>query len=904
MPDWSAEIAERIAGAKLSPADERDIIDELSQHLDDRYTDLLGEGLDEQSARRSALEELGDAGRLEQLLEAAVARRPAPIPIAVADADQRTGWDGLWSDLRLGARMLRRSPGFTLVAALSLALAIGANTTIFSIVNATLLRPLPAVSKADELVLIGRTQDGSGFDTFSYPDYVDYRDRSRTLSGVAATFSAPVHLSTGGESERLRAGVVSGNYFRVLGVNARVGRTFLLEEDGAPNAHPVVVLTHRLWERRFASDPNVVGRTVAINAHLFTVVGVAEKDFNGIEKGTNLDLFVPIAVIGQLRDGFERALGARDAVWLSLFGRLAPGAAVDAAQTELVGIARQLEQSFPASNAMRSATVVPGLGYDPDARNRVRRFSGVLSAVVALVLIIACANVANLLLARGSARQRELAIRASLGASRWRLVRQLVAEGLLLALVGGAVGFAIAREALPLVLKLPLFANQIAAFTVTADARVLAFTLLVSMASAMLFGIPSALRASRVDLASSMKTGAPGSAGSGKNLRNTLLVAQLAISVVLLVATGLFVRTLYTLYSMPTGFETKQVLIATADVALQGYDEERGRRFYADLERNASSLPGVRDAALAYMLPLGGGGWDTRLFTPETAADVNDAGLKTDVNVVTANYFRTIEMPVLRGRTFTDADRTGAPAVAVINEAVAEQLWPGADPIGKRFSMGRTPESVEIVGVLRTAKYRSLIEPDRPFIYLPFTQVYQSPMTIHLNATGDPRALVGSVRQLVKSLDPTLPVYRVETLHDRLARSVGEPRTAAMLVGVYGALALVLAAIGLYGSMAYVVSRRTREIGIRMALGAGAAKVLGAVLREALQLAAIGAGIGLLLAIPAGRVLRSQLFGVAPGDPITFIIVPLVLVVVTIAAALLPARRAASVDPVIALREL
>ena len=900
MPDWSVEIARRLSGAKLSAVDERDIVDELSQHLEDRYADLLRQGLDESSARKAALEELGEAGLLEDRLRAAIAQRP--VPIALAAAESREGWDGVWSDFRLAARMLFRTPGFTTVAALSLALAIGANTTIFSIVNTLILRPLPALSRPDELVLLGRTQEGSGFDTFSYPDYLDYRDQSRTLTGVGATYSAPVHLSTGGESDRLRAGVVTGNYFRVLGVDAAVGRTFLPEEDGAPGAHPVVVLSHRLWERRFASDPSVVGRVVAINAHPFTVVGVASRDFIGVERSGSIDLFVPVAMIGQLRDGFDRALGARDAVWLSLFGRLAPGATVESAQAELLTIARQLEQQYPVSNAKRSIVVAPGLGFDPQARQNAMQFTGVLFAVVALVLVIACANVANLLIARGSARHRELAIRASLGASRWRLVRQLVAEGFLLALIGGAIGLGISKAALPLVLKLPLFADNIAAIAITIDGRVLLFTLLVSAVSAIMFGVPSALRASSIDLASSMKAGAPGSTGAGGYLRNGLIVAQLAISVVLLVATGLFVRTLGALYALPPGFETKQVLIATADVALQGYDEQRGRQFYDNLERGAAALPGVRSAGLAYMLPLGGGGWDPRLYTTDNSQDANDPGLKTDVNVVTASYFRTIEMPLLAGRQFSDADRKEAPAVAVVNEVVAEKLWPGANPLGKRFSMGRGAPPIEVIGVLRTAKYRSVVEPGRPFIYLPFTQVYQSPMTIHINAAGDPRALIGSVRQLVKSLDPALPLFRVETLHARLDRSLRQQRTAAMLVGVYGLLALALAAIGLYASMAYVVSRRTREIGIRMALGAPAMVVLRNVLREALQLAGVGAVLGLLLAIPAGKVLRSQLYGVSPGDPVTLIAVPIVLVLVTIAAAFLPAQRASHVDPVIALR--
>jgi macrolide transport system ATP-binding/permease protein len=900
MPDWRAEVAEHLKGAKLAPADERDIADELAQHLEDRFLDLRHRGLDERAARQGALEELGDAHTLERLLAVAVARRP--VPIALEAGVPRVGWRGWWNDVKVSARMLRRTPGFTLVATLSLALAIGANTTIFSIANALLLQPLAGVLRPDELVLIGRTQEGQGFDTFSYPDYLSYRDRARTLSGIAATFDAPIHLSTGGGSERLRAGVVSGNYFRVLGVGAAAGRTFLLEEDGAPGAHPVTVLTHHLWSTRFGADSAIVGKTVTINAYPYTVVGVAAEGYSGIIKASSVDLFVPIAMIGQLRDGFGRALGARDAVWLNLFGRLAPGATPVAAESELVGIARRLEQEFPTSNAKRSATVASGLGFDPFSRSQTIQFTRILAGVVALVLLIACANVANLLLARGTARQRELSIRASLGASRGRLVRQLLAEGVLLALLGGALGIAIAKWATPLVLQLPLFAASAGTVRFPIDLTVLGFTLAVSLASAVLFGVPSALRASRVDLASAMKAGAPASAGSGKLLRNGLLVAQLAISVVLLVATGLFVRTLQALYAIPPGFEARQTLIATADVALQGYDEQRGRRFYAELERGAAALPGVRSAALAYMLPLGGGGWDTRLFAAEQSAAPDAPGLKTDVNVVTDSYFQTMGMELLAGRGFTAADRAGSPDVAVINEATATALWPGGDAVGKRFRLGRTGDPVEVIGVVPTAKYRSLLEPVRPFMYRPFSQLYQAPMTIHLGTDGDPHALTGSLRRLVASLDKDLPVYRVGTLQERLDRSIGQQRTGAMLVGTYGSLALLLAAVGLYGSMAYVVSRRTREIGIRMALGARASVVLRGVFREALTLAAIGVVLGLALAVPAAKVLRSQLFGVEASDPLTLIAVPLVLGVVTVAAAFLPARRATRVDPVTALR--
>ena len=794
MPDWREQIAQRLRGARLAPADEAAIAEELRQHLDDRYAELRAGGQSEDAARRGALDELGDDELRAQLSVVRVATRTPAVAWG-----ERLG--GLWGDLRIGARLLRRTPGFTTIAALTLALGIGANTTIFSVVNALLFRPMAGITRPDELVLIGRTQAGQGFDTFSYPDYLDYRNQATRLTGVGAYFGAPAHLSTGGASDRVRAAVVSANYFQVLGVTAAAGRMLLPEDDGAPNAHPVVVLSHGLWQRRFGGDASIVGRRVTINAHPFTVIGVAAEGFTGVERNSIYDVFVPLAMTGGLRPGFDRALGARDAVWLDLFGRLAPGSTTVAAESELQGIANQLAKAYPESNAGRGVAVAGGIGFDPNTQSAVQSFAGILLGVVAVVLLIACANVANLLLARGTARRHEFAVRASLGASRARLVRQLLAESVLLSLIGGALGFALGVGTARVIVRLPLFATSLTAIDTAPDGRVLFFTTLIAIASALLFGVPSAFRASRTELVTSLKMGTPGGGSRRSLLRNGLLVSQLALSIVLLVAAGLFLRTLGALYATPPGFDTGHVLIATADVALQGYDEPRGRRFYDELEQRAASLPGVEGAGLAYMLPLGGGGWDTRIYPAEITPAKDDPGLKTDLNSVSASYFSTVHMPVMRGRGFANTDRSGAPSVAVVNDVIARQLWPNQDPIGKRFRLGREGEILTVIGVVHTAKYRSLVESSRPFFYRPFAQVYQTPMTLHLSTRGDPRALIAPVRQLVQSMDKDLPVYRIQTLGDRLAGSVSMQRTAAALVASYGVLALLLAAIGLYGSM-------------------------------------------------------------------------------------------------------
>ena len=887
MPDWGEEIAKRLRDAQLAPADEADISEELRQHLDDRYAELRGRGHTDAEARRNALDDLGDDELRQQLLLVRRGRRPEYVSWGAAShALSREGVRAFWHDLRIGARLLCRTPGFTIVAALTLALGIGANTTIFSIVNALLLRPIPGIAQPDKLVLIGRTQGGQGFDTFSYPDYLDYRANAKRVSGIAAHFEAPAHLSTGGASERVRAGVVSGNYFRVLGVKASSGRLFLPEEESAPGAHPVVVLSYAMWRNRFGGDSAILGQRVSIDARSYTVIGVAAEGFAGVDRRSIVDLFIPISMVGALRPGFDRALGARDAVWLELVGRLSPGSSTIAAESELEGLARQLAKAYPESNTERGVAVATGLGFDPGSRKAV----------------IACANVANLLLARGATRQHEFAVRASLGASRARLVMQLLAEGLLLSVIGGTLGFALGVGAARFMVKLPLFANAVASFDPTPDFRVLAFTAIVAIVSALVFGIPSAFRASRIELLASLKIATPGSGTRRSVLRNGLLVSQLALSIVLLVAAGLFLRTLRALYTTRPGFDTKSVVIATVDVALQGYDEQRGRRFYTEFERRAASLPGVTGVALAYILPLGGGGWDTRIYPAEITPAPDDPGLKTDINTVSEGYFSAVHMPIVRGRGFTNADRVGAPPVAVVNEVIARQLWPDADPIGKQFRAGRGGEPVTVIGVVQTAKYRSLIEAARPFFYRPFAQVYQSPMTLHVATADESRVLIPALRQLARELDEDLPVYRIQTLGDRLEGSVSMERTAAILVTSYGLLALLLAAVGLYGSMAYMVARRTREIGIRMALGARAGLVVRQVLGEALLLASVGAGIGIVIAIPSARLLRNQLFGVSPGDPVTFLLVTVALVMVAVGAAFSPAWKATRVDPVVALR--
>ena len=901
MPEWRDEIRRRLASLRLTPADEANVAEELQQHLDDRYHDLRTTGATDAEARRGALEEIDEEELVNAHVRSARRRALGAVPLGAAEG---RGLAGVWGDIRFGARILRRTPGFTATAVLTIALGIGVNITIFSILNALLLRPLPGTTRVQELVQIGRTQRGAGFDTFAYPDYRDFRDGARSLASIAAVWTAPAHLSTGGASERVRAEVVSGTYFTTLGARAAVGRLLTKEDDGAPGANPVVVLSHGVWERRFASDPGVVGRHVTINGVAYAVIGVAEEGFNGAQVGGVVDLFVPIAMVGQLLPEAASMLEERGSVWLDLIGRMAPGATPAVVQRELSAIATELGRRFPVTNAERGVRVVQGIGLGPDTRESVATFMTVLIGVVGLVLLIACANVANLLLARGMTRSRELAVRVSLGASRFRLVRQLLAEGFLLATLGGVLGFALGVWSLRLVLELPVFATSFAGTTVSVDPRVLAFGIAAVAASGLLFALPPAFQVSRVDLVTALKLGAPGSGDGRTRLRTSLVIAQLALSLVLLVGAGLLVRTLQALYRIDPGFDTREVLVATIDAGLQGYDDDRGRRMFEEIERRVTALPGVEHAALGYMLPLGGGGWDSRVFPAEVAPAPGDEGLKTDINAVSPGYFPTLGVQLLRGRGFTPADRAGSPPVAVINQAMADHLWPGGDPIGHRFRVGREGDVViEVVGVVRTARYRTLTEPERPFFYRPFGQVYRPSMTLHVRAAaGDPYVLLPAIRRELDGLDRDLPLSRVRTLAERVDGSIGAERTAATLVTLYGALALVLAAVGLYGSMAYSVSRRTRELGLRMALGAPRGAVLRQVLGQALRVAMAGVLIGLVVAVPATRYLRSQLYGVDPNDPLTLVAVLLILAGTAVAAAFAPARRATRVDPVEALR--
>jgi predicted permease len=805
-------------------------------------------------------------------------------------------------DFTLAIRALARSPGFTLVAVLTLALGIGANASIFSIVSALLLRPPAHVVEPERIVSIW-TSDFSGplYGSSSYPDYEAYAEQSDLMSGVSAFTLMPANLIQSDESVRLALERVSTNYFEVLGVAGAAGR--LLRSGDADD---VVVIGHALWRSRFGADPAVVGRTIRLNAGSFTVVGVAPEGFNGGMRGVRADAWVPLqgtALLG----ADARFLTERSSRGLQLFGRLREGVSIEEVRARFAVVATQLLAEYPESwrdvaNRGRAITVLPESEsrVPPDLRGAVIGIAALLFAGVGLVLLICCANIANLLLARGASRVCEIAIRLSLGAGRARLVRQLMCESLLLATLGcvGAVGIAFAAAGLLLRFQAPLPIPV--TLDVAIDWRVLGFAALVALGAAAVFGLAPALDATRLTTVSALKEGAGTLAGASRQrLRNALITAQVAVSLVLLVGAGLFLRTLQHAAAVDPGFDAANVVVASFDLRTQGYTEARGRAFYAELSERVAGLPGVLGVTVARGVPLSGDG-GRRFARIDGYEPRQGEDMEFNFNVVGPEYFDVMRVPLVRGRGFSAADREGAPEVAVVNESFAARFWPGENPLGKRLAFG-ADESIEVVGIARDGKYQTLMEGPLPYVYRPFSQAYDE-MTLHVRFTGEPEAVIPLLRTEIRALDSELPIVALATMESEMAFATLPQRIAAALLGACSVLALLLAAVGLYGVVAYAVSRRTREIGIRVALGAGRGAVVRLVLEGSMRLVALGVLIGMVLSFGAGRAVESLLGGVSPADPLALLAAPLVLMVCALVASYVPARRAARIDPMDALR--
>ena len=818
-------------------------------------------------------------------------------------------WDALWlqrqrredemvQDVRFAFRMLIKQPTIALIAIATLALGIGANTAVFSFVNALLLRPLDGVARPEQLVQLGRQYpDKSYVSDSSYPDFLDFRASSTTLSGIAAITPTAFHLSAGGATERVEGERVTGDYFDVLGVTAAAGR-LLSAADDLPTAEPVAVISARLWRRRFAASTSISSATIKLDGHDFAVVGVAGEDFTGVSIGTPRDVWVPLAAVHRLNPNLVARFTQRQASWLEMFGRLAPGATLEQARVELSAIARRLEQTYPDTNARAAAAVHPGVGRDVEIQNQVRRFAYLPFTAVAIVLVIACANVAGLLLARAASRRKEIATRLALGAGRIRIVRQLLTESLALAVAGGVAGLLVGtwltnwlRSLLP---DRYLFLSFNLDFGI--DWRVFAFTLAVATATGVVFGLVPALHASRPDVIANVKDPKAFGKRRGPGLRGALVVAEVALSLILLVAAALCVRTLRNTTAIDTGYRAAPVLTGRIELPRQSYAEARGRLFQQELVERIQALPGVGAAGFAVTLPLNDGRWEDAV-----RRQADNTRFQTFQNFVSPRYFDAMSIPLLLGRQFTALDDERAPRVVILNQTLARMMWPGENPLGKRVTFKGAP--MEVVGMVRDIKGRNLFESPGPMLYLPLWQHYQPNVVLHVQAAAGPAArLIPALGAEVAALDKDLPLYAVKTLDEHVTATLTPQRLLAYLVTGFGVLALVLAAIGLYALLAYAVSERTQEIGIRMALGAQKRDVMQLFVTWGIRLAVAGIAVGLAGAAGLTRLMKSLLFGVSPLDPLTLTTMPVLLFAAALVACWIPAYRAAKGDPKIALR--
>jgi predicted permease len=792
----------------------------------------------------------------------------------------------LWQDLRYGVRMLAKRPGLTLTVVLTLALGIGANTAVFSLIDAFLLRLLP-VKDPQQLVFVRATTLRGGItDSFPYPIFEQFRDQNRSFSGAFAVDSTRVSVTVEGQPEMVRGDFVSGSYFDVLGVSAILGRTFTADDDQAGKP-PAVVISYGYWDRRFGRDPAVIGKAIYLAKIPFTVIGVTSPGFAGLNvAGRSADVVLPMFMQPQL------ALGDHNT--FEIMARLKPGASPEQARADLDVIYQQaLTQaagsgmSPQSQQEIRAQKIQLKPGIRGDSTPHFASSLPILLAVVSIVLLIACLNIANLLLARAVGRQREIAVRLSIGAGRGRLIRQLLTESILLATLGGALGLLVAQWLVSGLLAVFSSGNDPTPFDLKLDVRILAFTTAVSLLTGILFGLAPALAATRVDLIPILKGADGESRPLRRRLTKSLVIAQVALSLALLIGAGLLIRSLQQLYRVDTGFERDKLLTMWVYPALIGYDRAKEMRLYREAMENLNAIPGVQSASLArYALSLG-----------------------NDVNPVGPRFFETTGIDLLQGREFSTADTETAPRVVIISESVARRVLPNINPIGQPIpdelaNHAGLDRDVQIVGVVRDT--RSMWSPTGDLaVYIPYTQASPQQlgqMKFFVRTAGNPMSVVPAVRQQIQSVEKDLPLVDITTQAEEIMRLAGEERSMAMLLGFFGALALILSSIGLYGTMSYAVSRRTRELGIRLALGAQYKDVLWMVLREALQQVAIGVAIGIPVALAATRMIASMLFGVKTTDPLTISVAVLVMVTVALVAGYIPARRATKVDPMVALR--
>jgi putative ABC transport system permease protein len=870
-----------------------DLSEEIQAHLEEKTEELVSGGMSRAEAAAAARREFGN--------------------VTLAEEDSREVWrwpsiENFLMDVRFGLRQFRKNPGFTVVAVLTLALGIGANTAIFSIANAFMFRPLP-VKDADRLTVVAvqNGRDGEP-NQLSYLDFLDYKRQNNVFTDMTEYTLGLAGLGSQGHADRIIISYVPSNFFSMLGLHPTLGRFLDPGEGDAPGSSPVVILGYSYWRNRFDADPSIIGHAVRLDGRAVTVIGVMEKEFTGPYSIVDMDAYAPIGMYGISSNdrSFFTERGDRDARVLATLQR---GVTPQKAQTALNVIAQRLAQQYPQADQGQMVRVIPErlARPEPSVADSITLVATVFMFLVGLVLLVACVNVANLLLAKAAEREREIAIRAAMGAGRVRLIRQLLTESVLLAVAGGAAGAIMGMWVCHYADRLRPVGDFPVRFGFVFDWRVFSYVAAVALAAGILAGLVPALRVPRINLTGALREGGRGMIGDGGHhwLRNGLVTVQVAGSVIVLVAAGLFARSLSRAESIDLGFDPHNLLNVGIDPGLQGYSQQRAEPLLREILRRARALPGVESASYAFSVPMGYYNEGEMVYPEGRAPAERNRVPGGGLNSVSPEYFKTMRMKILEGRAFSEADTSASEPVAIVNQIMAKRLWPGQDPIGRRFSyLSATGPFVTVVGLVKNAKTGSIIEPPGNYFYLPETQHYKSIHVLQMRTSVPPETLIPSIEAQVRDLDPNLPLFDVMAMERSLNGGNGYFlfRMGAAFAGSLGGLGLLLAVVGVYGVVSYTASRRTHEIGVRMALGAHPSSIFGLVLHQAFVLVGAGVGIGILAALGVSRLLSSLLVGVSSYDPLTFVGVCTLLVAVALLACYLPARRASRVDPLVALR--